>query len=300
MSQLHVVFGGGQVGSGVARLLVQRGFRVRVVRRRAIDMGPGIEVVAGDALDVAFARESASGAAVVYHCMNPSAYTATAWESEFPRLGEAVIAAALASSARLVCLDNLYGYGVVDGRRDESTPLAAAGPKGRVRVAWDARLRAAASEGLRYVVGRAGDFFGPGAEQALLSEAVLKGIASGTRPWVIGDADAAHAFSYVPDVVAGLVALGAAERDVEGLVFHLPVVEVSPRALVQRYGRASGHAVAPRVVPGWVVRLMAPFPGILGELGETLYQWDRPFLVDDRRFRARFPGLATPLESVAA
>ena len=298
MAQLHVVFGGGQVGSGVARLLVARGFRVRVVRRRSVDMGQGIEVVAGDARDAAFARVSAAGASVVYHCMNPSMYTAKAWEAEFPALGEAVIGAALAADARLVCLDNLYGYGAVDGRRDEATPLAATGPKGRVRIAWDARLRGAV--GLRFVVGRAGDFFGPGAEQALLSEAVLTGIAKGTRPWVIGDADAAHAFSYVPDVVAALVALGTAAPDVERQVFHLPVVEISPRELVAHFGRAHGRVVAPRVLPAWVVRLMGPFPGLLGELGETLYQWDRPFLVDDQRFRARFPGLATPLDRLAA
>ncbi len=299
MSQLHVVFGGGQIGSGVARSLVERGLRVRVVRRRSVDMGPGIEVVAGDALDVAFARTAAAGASVVYHCMNPSAYTAKAWVSEFPRLGESVIAAALAADARLVCLDNLYGYGVVDGRRAESTPLAADCPKGRVRIAWDARLRAAEAQGLRYVVGRAGDFFGPGAEQALFSEAVLQGIANGTRPWVIGDADAVHAFSYVPDVVASLVALGTAANDVERQVFHLPVLEVSPRGLVERYGKAHGHEVAPRVLPAWLIRLMGPFPGFFGELGETLYQWDRPFLVDDQRFRARFPGLGTPIEQLA-
>ena len=36
------------------------------------------------------------------------------------------------------------------------------------------------------------------------------------------------------------------------------------------------------------------------ELDETMYQWDRPFRVDDARFRARFPGLATPLDAAVA
>jgi hypothetical protein len=79
---------------------------------------------------------------------------------------------------------------------------------------------------------------------------------------------------------------------VEGQVFHLPVFQVSARELVQRYATASGREVVPRAIPAWVIRALAPLPGLLGELSETLYQWDRPFLVDDRRFRMRFPGLA--------
>src|SRR6187401_656461 len=127
---LHVVFGAGQIGRELAR---------------------------------AFARRVTEGAAVVYHCMNPSAYTKEAWSTEFPKFGESLIQAAVANDARLVVLDNLYAYGVTDGRRTEETPRAATGPKGQVRIAWEKRLREAAeNEGLRFVVGRGGDFFGPG------------------------------------------------------------------------------------------------------------------------------------------
>ncbi len=301
-SQLHVVFGAGQVGALLARTLQARGHAVRVVRRSPAAVGPGIETVAGDARDPAFAARAAAGAAVVYHCMNPSAYTAAAWEAELPRQGDALIGAALAAGARLVVLDCLYAYGVVDGRRTEETPLGATGPKGRVRIAWDARLRAAAREqGLRFTVGRAGDFFGPGtADHSLFSRAAAAGIAAGKAPWLVGDVDVPHAFGFVPDVVAGLVALGEAAPDVEGQVFHLPTLEVTPRALVAALAAAAGTDVRPHAVPAWVVGALAPVVPLLRELRETLYQWDRPFLVDDRRFRARFPGLARSLEEAAA
>jgi nucleoside-diphosphate-sugar epimerase len=207
--------------------------------------------------------------------MNPSAYTRRAWEAEFPALGEALIAGATAAGARLVCLDNLYGYGPIDGVRTEATPMAPTGPKGRVRAAWDARLRAA--PGLRWVAGRAGDFFGPGAgEQSLFSETNL----AKAKVLVVGDADAPHAFSHVPDVVEALVALGTAADDVEGRVFHLPIVQATPRAL-------AGKPV--RVVPAWVIRALSLFVPFFAELRETLYQWERPFLADDGAFRARFP-----------
>lgn len=293
---LHVVFGAGQIGSLLAAELQRRGLRVRVVRRSARPAGEGIEVVAGDAMDPVFAREAAAGAAVIYHCMNPSSYSARAWQAEFPRLGAALVGAALHTGARLVCLDNLYGYGVVGGRRTEATPLGATGPKGAVRVAWDHTLRT--TPGLRFAVGRAGDFFGPGASGAMLTDATVAGITAGKRPWLFGDVMAPHAFSAVADVVAGLAALGTAEADVEGQVFHLPVVEVSPHDVLAAVQGAVGVVAPEHVLPAWLVRVLGPVVPILGEFRETLYQWDRPFLVSDARFRTRFPGVGSTLAEV--
>lgn len=299
---LHVVFGAGQVGPRVAELLRQKGHQVRVVRRSQAPVSGGIEVVSGDVRDPAFARAAAAGADAIYHCMNPSAYTAAAWETEFPAMGESLIAAAVSAGARLVALDNLYGYGPVRGPRAEDTPQVAEGTKGRVRIAWARRLQQAArEEGLRYVAGRAGDFYGPGTgEQSLLGTSAIEGLAKGRPVLLIGDADATHAFSYVPDVVSGLVALGTAGPVVEGQTFHLPVHEVAPRLLVQKYAAALG--VKPRIfrLPWWSIHALAPVVPILRELRETLYQWDRPFLVDDSRFRAMFPGLAAGVDEAVA
>ncbi len=298
---LHVVFGAGQIGASLARLLHSRGDRVRVVRRGDKPVGAGIEVRAGDARDATFAIAATAGASVVYHCMNPSAYTAATWEAEFPAQGEAIIAAALAANARLVVLDNLYGYGPVEGALTEATPLGATGPKGRVRVAWAERLeRARREQGLRYVAGRAGDFFGPGAgDQSMLGANTLRGLAAGKSAWLVGDADQPHAFGYVPDVVEGLAAFGTADADIEGRTFHFPAVQATPRALVAALGAAAGKPGSANVLPGWSLGVAGLFMPILRELRETLYQWERPFLVDDSAFRARFPGIGTNLPDAA-
>lgn len=296
---LHVVYGAGQVGQGLARALLARGLRVRVVRRSDGPVPDGAERVQADMRDPAQARSSAEGAAVLYHCMNPSAYTKTAWQAEFPVMGEALIAAAVHHGARLVCLDNLYGYGPVDGARTEQTPMSATGPKGRVRVQWDARLReAAAAQGLRWTAGRAGDFFGPGTgDHSMLAPKLL---ADDNGPWLLADVQAPHAFSYVPDVVAGLAALGTAGAEVEGRAWHLPVMTLAPADLVARIAAARGRPARSRRLPGWQRALLSPFLPLMRELGETWYQWDRPFQVDDGAFRARFPEVgATVAEAVA-
>lgn len=291
--QTHIVFGAGQVGASLARSLHAMGHKVKVVRRRAEPVGDGIEVIAGDARDAAFVIRATEGATTIYHCMNPSAYSGDAWEAEFPAQGEALIAAALAHDARLVCLDNLYGYGVVDGARTESTAMNADGRKGKVRIAWDARLRNEPK--LRYAVGRAGDFFGPGtADNSLFSPTNIGKLASGGTMWLIGDADAPHAFGYVPDVVAGLAALGTTPG-VDRQVFLFPAVVVPPAKLVAQFASVLG-AGRSRAVPAWLVRLLGVVVPLFAELRETLYQWDRPFLVDDSAWRARFPRIGTSLE----
>jgi len=301
-NELHVVFGAGQIGPRLARRLVALGHRVRVVRRSDKPVGiAGVETVTGDARDLAFATRVTEGAAVIYHCMNPGTYSGRVWEQEVPRYGDALVAAALAHGARLVVLDNLYAYGPVDGRLTEDTPLAATDRKGAVRVRWAARLEQARQErGLRYTVGKGGDFFGEGAERALVSPAAVRGMLAGKRPIALGDPDAPHAFSYIGDVVDGLVALGAADADVEGRVFHLPIHEVTPRALFAALADALGVVIAPRRVSGLVLALLSPFASIFRELRARLYQWDRPLLVDDSRFRARFPGVGVSLEDAVA
>src|SRR5512137_371291 len=132
-SHLHVVFGAGQVGLPLARMLAARGHRVRLVSRsgNAIPGGDGaIQVVAADATDAAACREAVAGAAVVYHCMNPK-YEAAAWERDLPRIQESLVAAAGRAGARLVVLDNLYSIGRTGGRpMDESTPDAPCSRKG--------------------------------------------------------------------------------------------------------------------------------------------------------------------------
>jgi len=69
MSQdLHVVFGAGQIGTPLVRLLRERGHAVRLVRRSG--PGPeGIETLHGDASDPAFAAEATSGSSACASCV---------------------------------------------------------------------------------------------------------------------------------------------------------------------------------------------------------------------------------------
>src|SRR5678815_5788748 len=85
--ELHVLFGGGQVGQPLAQILLRRGKRVRIVKRSGGGLPEGTESVQGDATNLNFCVEAARGASTVYHCMNPP-YYGRIWAELLPRYME--------------------------------------------------------------------------------------------------------------------------------------------------------------------------------------------------------------------
>jgi hypothetical protein len=101
--------------------------------------------------------------------------------------------------------------------------------------------------------------------------------------------DRVHTYHYIPDVAAGLATLGSADIAAYGRPWMLPCAPAEPlRALVARLARHLNRPIAVGQVPRWVLKLAAVFVPIARELDEMLYQWDEPFVIDDRRFRERF------------
>ena len=96
---LHVIVGAGPVGTGVAKLLAERGERVRIVSRRGA--GPehaAVERVAADATQADRLAELATGAAALYNCASPLYHR---WFTDWPPLAASLLAAAERSGAVL-------------------------------------------------------------------------------------------------------------------------------------------------------------------------------------------------------
>jgi nucleoside-diphosphate-sugar epimerase len=287
--ELHVIFGGGQVGQPLARLLGERGLRVRMARR-STGAPDGVELMLGDATDPNFCVEAARGASVVYHCMNPP-YSSRVWADVVPKYIENLIAAAGKAGARLVVLESVYMLGRTGGRpMDEDTPMNPCSRKGEIRAREAERLFEAHRRGeVRATAGRASDFYGPGAIASHVGDQFWKPVIAGGRGQVLVNPDAIHTYHYVPDVAAGLATLGTAGDDAYGKPWMLPCAPAEPmRALVARFSRHLGREIGLRAMPRWAVKTLGVVVPMIGEIGEMLYQWDEPFVIDDQRFRAAF------------
>src|SRR5947207_8858284 len=214
MGESSLVIGAGVIGSRVAGMLAERGDRVSVISRRGSGAAelPGVTRLAADAADAGAMARLAEGAAVIYNCVNPPYHR---WPADWPPIAASVLAAAEHSSAVLVTLSNLYGYGPrVPGGYDEvhpiteATPLAATGRKGRVRArVWQDALAAHQAGRVRVAEVRAADFVGPGAQSAM-GERIVRHVRQEKKVSVLGRTDRPHTWSFTDDVARMLVTAG--------------------------------------------------------------------------------------------
>ncbi|MFE1769676.1 NAD-dependent epimerase/dehydratase family protein [Streptomyces sp. NPDC059008] len=293
---LYVVIGFGPAGMATARLLVEKGHSVRVITKTGRSPEPGIEHVALDAADSERLTEAARGATAIFSCAAPPYHR---WASQWPPLASSLCAAAEATGAALVMLGNLYGYGPVDGPLTEDLPLAATGPKGRVRAAVWERARKLHEQGrIKAVELRASDFFGPGVTDAgHLAARVMPRLLRGKPVSTLGDPDAPHSWSYLPDVARALVEVAGEER-AWGRAWHVPTEPArSVREMVDRLAAQAGTGpVAVRGLSPAVLGVVALLSPLIREMKEIRYQFDRPFVVDAGAYEAEFAVRATPVD----
>jgi nucleoside-diphosphate-sugar epimerase len=301
--ELHVLFGGGQVGRTLAQLLLDAGKRVRVAKRSPGGAPPGAEVLEGDADDPAFCARAAEGAAAIYHCMNPP-YDSRVWDKLVPLWMNNLISAAGRTGARLVVLDNVYMLGRPGGRPlDEETPVNPCSRKGEIRARAAERLLEAHRGGeVAATTGRASDYYGPRGTLTHVGDQFWRPALSGKKARVLVDPDAVHTYHYIPDVARGLMSLGCAESDVCGRPWMLPCAPAGTlRELAARFSRALGRQIKIAAVPRWLLKAGGVLIPLLREIDEMQYQWEEPFIVSDRRFRERFhQGPTDPEEAAAA
>jgi nucleoside-diphosphate-sugar epimerase len=294
-SELHVVVGAsGGTGGALVRELARRGHRVRAVNRGGdVQVPAGVERLAADVATAEGAKAAAAGAAVVYHCAQPPY---TDWPAAFPPLTDAIAEGAAAAGAKLVLADNLYLYGPHAGPLTEDLPAAATGPKGRVRAEMAERLLAAHRAGrLRVAIGRASNYYGPGGRNSVTGDRLFQAAVTGRTVRWVGRLDQPHTLSYLEDVAAGLATLGEQDR-ADGQAWHLPAADpLTGRRFLELVVAASGGRSRIATSSAAMTRLAGVFVPYIREVGEVLYEFQAPYVVDWSKFQRAFgPFTPTP------
>ncbi len=297
--ELHVVLGAtGGAGRAIAKALAEDGLRTRTVSRTGETVHALADPVAADIETAGEALRAVEGASVVYMAAQPPY---TKWRERFPDMLDAAVGATAAVGAKFVMVDNLYGYGPVTEPMGETTPERATDKKGVVRRQMTTTLLSQHHAGrLRVVIGRASDYFGPDCTNSGISQLVMGPAAAGkTMRWIARD-DMPHSVAYLPDVARAYVTLGRSDR-ADGEIWHVPHgPALTGAALMSEVRRVADRTLESGVVSKTMLRLASPFHPISRETLGIIHQWDRPFVVDDSKFRSAFGFADTPLDEALA
>ncbi|MDO8379167.1 NAD-dependent epimerase/dehydratase family protein [Phenylobacterium sp.] len=276
----------GSVGGEVAAALLARGWRVRGLHRDPVQAARAavglarIEWVKGDAMSAADVLAAAQGVQAIVHGANPPGYKD--WAGLAVPMLEAAIAAAKATGARIVFPGNVYNYGPdAFPRMAEDAPQNPSTRKGAIRVAMERRL---AEAGVRTIVVRAGDFFGPISGSSWLTEGLVakdRPLRSVSYP---GPRGIAHAWAYLPDLAQTMVRLLEMEAELPDFaVYHHAGHVLTGDEMIAALERVAGRRLAVKAFPWLALRALAPFVEMLREMVEMRYLWRETVLLDNAR-----------------
>jgi nucleoside-diphosphate-sugar epimerase len=279
----------GGIGGEVARVLVQRGWHVQALHRNPaalqlpVELRGHVEIVRGDSMQRRDVVAAATGASVIIHGVNPPRYNN--WRGLALPMLENTIAAARSSSARIVFPGTIYNFGPdafpVLSETSAQKPLTR---KGQIRVEMEELLRAASAQGVRSLIVRAGDYFGPRKGNNWFSEGLLGGSKSVKRVFYPGPRQLGHSLAYLPDLAETMVRLLEREQTLGTFeVFHFRGHWLEQGVEMARsVCRAAG--LAPRKIhsfPWFAVVLAAPFVEVCREMLEMRYLWKQPLELDN-------------------
>jgi nucleoside-diphosphate-sugar epimerase len=281
----------GGVGGEVGRALIARGWRVRALHRKVGAGGSrtAFEWRQGDAMNKADVVDAAKGASVIVHAVNPPGYRN--WGQLVLPMIDSSIAAAKASSARIVLPGTVYNFGpdAWPNLREDS-PQYPRTRKGAIRVELERRLRAASAEGVRSLIVRAGDFFGPRLTgNSWFSAGLVKPGKPVTSVLYPGGKSVGHQWAYLPDVAETMARLIEAEDRLAACeMFHMDGHwDPDGKSFVQAIGRVVGNSgLKARAFPWWALTLASPFVTLFREMREMRYLWREPLRMDNSRLVA--------------
>jgi len=222
--------------------------------------------------------DAAWGASVIVNGWNPPY---PQWADEVPGQTAQIIEVAKASGATVIIPGNVYVYGAqAPERLAPATPHLAKNPLGRVRIDMEAAYRAS---GVQTFIVRAGDFIDTEASGNWFDMIIAKPVAKG-RITYPGPLDVPHAFTFLPDVAATMVAM-AQRRDTLALFedVNVPSFTLTGSELAQAISNVVGHPVKAREMAWLPIRVLSLAWPMGRALLEMRYLWGKPHHLDTDR-----------------
>lgn len=168
----------------------------------------------GDVLDRDSIIAAADEVDAIVHAVNPPGYKN--WATLVVPMIETTIAAAKASGARILLPGTIYNYGAdAFPVLREDSPQQAMTLKGTIRIELEKRMQDAVADGVRSLIVRFGDFFGPKSGQSWFSQGMVKPSRPVTSISYPGAKGTGHDWAYLPDAAETFACLMDREEELK-------------------------------------------------------------------------------------
>ena len=129
---------------------------------------------------------------------------------------------------------------------------------------------------------------------------VREGKLAGKPAQVLGNPDAPHTLTSIDDFGSALMTLSQQDRAL-GDVWHVPnAATVSMRRFIEMVFQQLGKPPRLQPVPKIFINALALVVGPIVAVKETMYQSERPWVVDHSKYIRAFGGQPTPHEAAIA
>lgn len=293
---MQVILGaGGAIGNELAKELKNYTRKIRLVSRNPKKINDDDELFPGDLTDGQFVENALKGADVAYLTVGLP-YRLKTWRQQWPVIMRNTISACKKHRCKLVFFDNMYLY---DSKKlspmMEETDVNPPSKKGKVRAQIAEMLMHEVENGkLNALIARAADFYGPGINNSMFNEAVVKNLKAGKKANWFCSTQFKHNFTYTPDAAKATALLGNTES-AYGQVWHLPTVPAKTmEEWISLTAEELNVASKTMVVSKFLIGVLGLFNPLMREMKEMLYQYDRDYEFDSSKFETVFNVKATP------
>ena len=288
---------GGAIGRELAKALKEFTDEIRLVSRNPEKVNPTDELFSADLLNPAEVNKAVKGSSVVYVTVG-FPYNLKVWQENWPRFTRNVVDACIENNCKLVFFDNIYMYDpdFLDGMTEE-THVKPISKKGKVRAEIADMIMSKVKEGkLKAIIARSADFYGPDIQNtSMLTETVFNPLSKGKKANWMSSVNFKHSFTYTPDAGKATAFLGNTE-DAFNQVWHLPTAPdpFTGKKWMEEIAKELGVNLKYQVASKFLIKIMGLFVPILKEMPEMMYQYDRNYEFNSKKFEHNFDMKPTP------
>jgi len=281
---------GGAIGRDLAKELKQYTNHIRLVSRHPSAINPDDELLSADLKNPANMDKAVEGSEIVYLTIGFE-YNIKVWRDTWPKVMKATIDACEKHGAKLVFFDNVYMYNIESiPHMKEDSPMNPPSKKGAVRKDLVNMIFDAVNAGrIQALIARGADFYGPKNTTSFLIETIYKPLSQGKAATILASANHKHTYTYTPDAAKATAILGNTP-DAYNQIWHVPT---DPNGLTQKqwvelFAKELNIKPKYNIIPKFLIGIMGWFSPFMRETHEMLYQWNRDYYLDSRKFEKRF------------